>query len=232
MSSKLEKLIAAYEAEQASLTAEMEECVAEMAYGKANLFFKGLARVNQQLQTLYNIQDKWHDKKERLARAIEFWEERAATEDGYLLRHLTERIGEEKQKLAELQRASAQKASASHNVRGALDRLLVGAITNCTLIFQAAQRLNCQLRLVRKTLILTIPEVCRHRANYTLEKRHIRYFKRLGFRLYDKKDKLMLFAPYSTVADVTAVQRILARITFEILSFQELTGETFIKYHL
>jgi hypothetical protein len=60
MSTKLEKLIATHKAERASLTAEMEECVLTMDYGKARLFFKGLARVNQQLETLRKLQDKWH----------------------------------------------------------------------------------------------------------------------------------------------------------------------------
>jgi hypothetical protein len=40
MSTKLEKLIAAHKAERASLTAEMEECVLTMDYGKARLFLK------------------------------------------------------------------------------------------------------------------------------------------------------------------------------------------------
>ena len=57
MRTKLQKLLAACEAERASLTAEMEECVAEMDCGKAHLFFKGLVRINQQLQTLNNLQD-------------------------------------------------------------------------------------------------------------------------------------------------------------------------------
>jgi hypothetical protein len=76
-----------------------------------------------------------------------------------------------------------------------------------------------------------VPQVRRHRASYTLEKRHIEYFRSLGFRLYDNKDKLMLFAPYATLEDVNAIQHILARITFDVLSFKGIAGESFIKYH-
>jgi hypothetical protein len=76
MSTKLEKLIATHKAERASLTAEMEECVLTMDYGKARLFFKGLARVNQQLETLHKLQKKWYYEKECLARSIKLWEER------------------------------------------------------------------------------------------------------------------------------------------------------------
>jgi hypothetical protein len=231
MSSKLEKLLAAYQAERASLTAEMEECVAEMDYGKAHLFFKGLARVNQQLQTLYNIKDKGHDKKKYLTQSIKFLEERLIGGEGYIRSYLTERIAEEKEKLAELSRASTQKPTVGHTVYDVLDKVLAGEIVGFTLVLLESKRFYCHLKLVRKTLIMTIPEVLRHWEDYTLAKRHIRSLKRLGFKLYDNKDKLMLFAPYSISEEVNAVQRILARITFEVFYFKELAGETFIKYH-
>jgi hypothetical protein len=231
MSSKLEKLLALYEAERTSLTAEMQECVAHMDYSRAHLFSKALGRVNQQLRTLFNILDKWHDEKEHLARWIKSFEERAATEEGHKLRYLTEKIDEKKKKLAELPSASAQKVLAGHSLRATLSSLLAREITGCTLVFQESQRLSCHFRLVRKTLILTVPQVRRHRASYTLEKRHIEYFRSLGFRLYDNKDKLMLFAPYATLEDVNAIQHILARITFDVLSFKGIAGESFIKYH-
>ncbi len=231
MSTKLEKLIAAYEAESASLTAELEECVAEMDYGRAHLFSKALRHVNQQLQTLCNLQDKWHDEKDFLAHSIRFWEERASAEEEYLGRYPTERIAEEKKKLAELQQASAQKTQPGHCVRTVLSSLLAGEITGCTLVFHDSNRLICTIRLARKTLILTVPEVRRHQDSYTLKKRHIKCFKRLGFRLFDDKDKLMLFVPYTSPEDVRAVQGILARITFDILNFKEFTGESYIKYY-
>ena len=100
-----------------------------------------------------------------------------------------------------------------------------------TLTLLESKRFYCHFKLVRKTLILTIPEVRRHREDYTLAKRHVRSLKRLGFKLYDNKDKLMLFAPYSTSEEVNAVQRILARITFEVFYFKSLAGETCIKYN-
>jgi hypothetical protein len=150
MSTKLEKLIAAHKAERASLTAEMEECVVTMDYGKARLFFKGLARVNQQLETLRKLQKKWHYEKKCLARSIKLWEEKVSTEEGYLVCHFTERIAEEKRKLAELEQESAQKVQPRHSVRAALSSLLAGEITGCTLVFHTSNRLTCDIRLVRK----------------------------------------------------------------------------------
>ncbi|MBJ6142906.1 hypothetical protein [Hymenobacter sp. BT559] len=229
MRSNLEKLIAAYEAERASLTIEMEECVAEADYGKAYLFSKGIRQVNQQLQTLYNIQDKWHDEKERLVQWISYLEETKASNE--LSRHFTELIAENKEKLAALQHASAQKATPGRAVRDALDKLLTGEITGFALVFQESNRLSCHLRLVRRTLILTIPEIRRHKDDCTLEKRHLRKLKQLGFALYDNKDKLMLFAPYSAIDDIKAIQLVLARITFEVFNFKDFVGDTLLKYY-
>jgi hypothetical protein len=229
MRSNLEKLIAAYEAERASLTTEMEECVAEADYGKAHLFSKVIRQVNQQLQTLYNIQDKWHDEKERLVQWISYLEETKAANE--LSRHFTELIAENKEKLAALQHASAQKATPGRAVRDALNKLLTGEIRGFTLVFQESNRLSCHLRLVRRTLILTIPEIRRHKDDCTLEKRHLRKLKRLGFALYDNKDKLMLFAPYSAIDDIKVIQLVLARITFEVFNFKDFVGDTLLKYY-
>lgn len=231
MSKKLKTLLAAYEAERASLTAEMEECVADMDYGKARLFFKGLARVNQQLQTLYNLQDNGHDEKERLRHSIKFLEERIISEEEYMRRYLAERLAQEKEQLAELTLAAVSKQIAGYSVRDVLSKVLAGEITSFRLVFQDSQRLSCYIRLVRKTLMLTISEVRRHKQEYTLEKRQIKALIRLGFKLCDNQDKLMLFAPYSTLEDVRAIQRMLARITFEVFYFKDLAGETFIKYY-
>ena len=231
MSSKLEKLIAAYETERASLTAEMEECAAEMEYGKAHLFFKSLLIVNKQLQTLHNLQDERYDEKAHRACFINLLEEKLADAEEYMRGYYAQRLADEQKKLAEITRAPAQKAPAGQVVRDLLGRLLVGEVAGFTLVLQDSKRLYCHIRVVRKTLFLTIPEIRRHKVNYTLQKSHLRKFRSLGFCLYDNKDKLILFAPFSTSEEVRAVQRTLARITFEVFYFKELAGETFIKYY-
>lgn len=231
MRTKLEKLIATYEAERVSLTAEMEECVAEMDYGKAHLFFKGLARVNQQLQTLYNLKDKGHDEKEHLVQSIKFLEERLASEEGYMHRYLTERVTEAKEKLTELNQLSTQKVTVGHVVRDVLSKLAAGEITGFVFVILDSKRLCCYFRLVRKTLILSIPEIRRHREEYTLNKRNVRQLKKLGFKLFDDKDKLMLFASYSTLEEANTIQITLARIIFDVFYFKGLEDETFIKYN-
>jgi hypothetical protein len=91
--------------------------------------------------------------------------------------HFTERIAEEKRKLAELEQESAQKIQPRHSVRIALSSLLAGEITGCTLVFHTSNRLTCDIRLVRKTLILTAPEIRRYKEDYTLRKRPIKCFR-------------------------------------------------------
>jgi small-conductance mechanosensitive channel len=231
MRSKLEKLIAAYEAERLNLSTEREECVAELDYERAHSFSKALRRVDQQLQTLYNLRDKWHDEKEHLGDSIKHWEAKMLGEQGYMRRYLTERVAEAKQELAELNLVSTQEVTVGHTVRDVLSKLLTGEITGFTLVLHQANQLNCHIRLVKKTLILTLSEVRRHRDSYMIKEKDINFFKRLGFQLYDNKDKLMLFAPYSAEEHVKVVQLLLARITFDIFYFKEFAGETFIKYH-
>jgi hypothetical protein len=152
-------------------------------------------------------------------------------EQGYMRRYLTERVAEAKQELAELNLVSTQEVTVGHTVRDVLSKLLTGEITGFTLVLHQANQLNCHIRLVKKTLILTLSEVRRHRDSYMIKEKDINFFKRLGFQLYDNKDKLMLFAPYSAEEHVKVVQLLLARITFDIFYFKEFAGETFIKYH-
>lgn len=232
MSSKLEKLIAFYEAERNSIKAELEERLAERDYSRVHLFSKASDRISQQLQTLYNLQDKWYDEKEQLEHWIKLLEKSLVAGDEHnMSEYYAYRIAAEKESLAELSDTAVQKSPLGSLLHKMLLKLLSKELGSFILVLLNSRKLLCHIRLARNTLILTIPEVRRHRADYTLQERQIKKFKSLGFRLYDNKDKLMLFAPYSTLEEVDAVQLILARITFEVFYFKQLAGETFIKYH-
>jgi hypothetical protein len=232
MSSKLEKLLISYTAERDSIKAELEERAAEMDYSRVQLFSKALNHINQQLQTLYNLQDKWHDEKEQLEHWIKLLEKSSvAGDENYMQDYYACKIAIEKERLAELSNNTVQKTPPGSFLHEVLLKLLSKELESFTLVLLDSQKLLCHIRLVRKTLILTVPEVRRHRASYTLRKSRIRKLKSLGFRLYDNKDKLMLFAPYFTLEEVDAVQRVLARITFEVFYFKALAGETFIRYY-
>ncbi|MGI4743070.1 MAG: hypothetical protein ACRYG7_48585 [Janthinobacterium lividum] len=231
MSSKLDIMVAYYEAERSTITALLAECVAETDYKRAHLYQKTLALVSQQLQILGNIKNKWHDEKEKNIRRIEMLEARsvvAATDA--MQQYYAELIAVEKEKLVELAHLSAQNNPVGKVFHATLSKLLAGKITKFILVLNHSARLNCHVRLVRKTVILSLPEIHRHVASHTLCKKQLKQFKYLGFRLYDSKDKLMFFAPYTTPEELNAVKCILARVAFEILYFKGLAGETFITY--
>jgi hypothetical protein len=232
MSSKLEKLLVSYTTERDSIMSELEERAAEKDYSRVQLFSKALNHINQQLQTLYNLQDKWYDEKGQIERWIKLLEESSvAGDENRMQDYYACKIAIEKEKLAERSNTAVQKSPPGSLLHELLLKLLSKELESFTLVLLDSQKLICQIRLVRKTLILTVPKVRRHSASYTLSKSRIRKLKSLGFRLYDNKDKLMLFAPYSTLEEVEAVQRVLARITFEVFYFKALAGETFIKYY-
>lgn len=60
--------------------------------------------------------------------------------------------------------------------------------------------------------MITLPQVQRHQASYLLGKKQIRALEHIGFRLYDQKDKLILFLPCSTPVDLVEVKKVFVYI--------------------
>ncbi|MBF9220704.1 hypothetical protein [Hymenobacter ruricola] len=245
MSVRLKRLISHYEAERRTLTAAVDECVAESEYGTANRLAKGLWRVQRKLQVLMTLQDPLHGEKEMTKRHIEGLEklstskhiegleELSTAETGRILDYYRERIATEKKKLAALvarvpAENTAPPATTLHN---ALARLLDARIAAFTLELSGPKRLRLTFRRLRKTLLIMLPEVRRHRAAYTLQKRHVRFLRGLGFRPYDQGDQLLLFVPFGEVAAIQDVKSMLARIVFDCFIFEELKGKSSIKYY-
>ncbi|MCI1187352.1 hypothetical protein MON38_07965 [Hymenobacter sp. DH14] len=232
MSVKLRKLIAHYEAEKAALIAQRAECLEEWDYGMARRFTKALAVVSQQLHTLYHLHDPQHEKKARLAKRIELLAASTALNTGYLHRYELERIAVAQQELDALQALTREQTAAPQatQLQEALMRLLQGPITAFTLVFDPVKRLYCNCRLVRRTLLLILPEVQRHRASHLLRKKQLRFLQGLGFRLYDQQDKLILITPFAVPEDVAHVKSILARLALDGLLYQELLEHAYISY--
>ena len=81
MSSKLKKLIHHYEEEKSRIVGLLDSCVEEAAYSKAHLYSKSLLIINQQLQTLYNLNDSLYDTKEHTIRMIKLLEDNIGFEE-------------------------------------------------------------------------------------------------------------------------------------------------------
>jgi len=74
-----------------------------------------------------------------------------------------------------------------------------------------------------------LPQVQRLSADYVLGNKQIKYLQLLGFRFYDRNDKLLLFLPYSERQHVSAVQKLFAQIVFEVF-FRHFGGKAYVKY--
>ncbi|SFP93892.1 hypothetical protein [Hymenobacter arizonensis] len=233
MSTKLQKIIRYYEAERGLLTAQLAECIAEDDYGTARRLSKGVTLVNQRLQTLLNLHDGRHDENERVIRLLQMLEESMGSQTSIgSQKFYAEQILAVQKQLVEFERppvkpSASPKATALND---ALRRLLDKQIESFTFVFNQAERFNIVVNRVRRTVMITLPEVKRHAENYLLTKKQIRNIKSLGFRLYDNGDKFILFLPYTTILDASSVQHVLLRIAFEIFYFKEFTGQSRIKY--
>jgi hypothetical protein len=233
MSSNLQKLIAHYEAERNALTAELDVCVTEQDYVTARRFSKALRYVNHRLQTLLNLQDSRYDERERATQFLQMLEERMHSRStGVSQGFYVDRILDAKKNLARLEAPPVTTPSVSKPtaLQEALHKLRDKQIDSFTFVFSQANGLSCVVKLVRRTVMITLPEVLRHRKNYLLNKKQIRSLKTLGFKLYDSGDKLMLFLPYTTADDVKAVQQVLVHLAFETFYFKEFAGQSCIKY--
>lgn len=234
MSGKLKRLIPHYESEHRTLADSIDACVAEGEYGIAHRLAKGQWRLGRRLQILINLQDPLHDAKEHARRCIKGLEELAASESGRILEYYRNWILAEKRKLATLESQAAEPANAlpsASALHQALTKLLEGQISDFTLVLSEPKRLHLTVRLLRRTLLIMLLEVQRHRAAGTLAKRPSRQLQGLGFRLYDRQDKALLFLPFSEKVEINPVKIVLARIAFDCFYFEEFQGQSSIKYH-
>ena len=233
MSSKLEKLIAYHEAEYAALTAQIDECIREMEYKMAHRFAKGLFVVGEKLQALHNLQDKYYDEKKEITRRLAIYNNKLSQEaSDYMRGYWQEAIAGLEQKLKDgpgnQQPAFAN--SKSRVIQQALHKLLSAEIAQFKLMLDEAQMLCCNIRLVRKTLIVSIPEIRRHQQDGRFGKKQLAHMKRLGFRSYDQRDKQILMLPYSERDDLEYVKQVLARLAFDVFRVNELSDHAYVSY--
>ena len=233
MSSKLEKLIAYHEAEYAALTAQIDECIGETDYKMAHRIAKGLFVVGEKLRVLHNFQDKFYDDKKEIARRLAIYNEELGKEtSNYMRGYWQKEIAEQERKMNAVLGAQQGAAanSTSQVIHQALRKLLGAEIAQFKLVLDKANMLCCNIRLVRKTLIMSIPEIKRHRMYGRFRKKQLAHMQRLGFCLYDQNDKLMLILPYSDRDELEHVKLVLAQLVFEIFYFKEFSGQAYVSY--
>ncbi|HEX8658811.1 MAG TPA: hypothetical protein VF690_14805 [Hymenobacter sp.] len=164
MSSKLRKLIAHYEAEKRQLQALIAEFVDEKDYAMAHRHAKALRMVEEKLLTYHKLADPLHETKEFRRKNIESLKKKI--EAGIPQRQLgyyLERLLQEQQSLDELSRVveATPGEPRQTTLQKTLLKLLDGKIEKFTLVIDEAQRLYCTIHLVRRTLIITFPQIRR-----------------------------------------------------------------------
>ena len=233
MSSKLSKLIAYHETARSQLLAQIADFLAESEYSLAHRHSKALRIVEEKLRTYHALADPLHDEKALRIKNIERLKKHiAAGTSNVQLSYYLERLLQEQQRLDELNQAVAATPGQSKKsiLQDVLSKLLERKIDKFTLIIDEAEGVHGTIQLVRRILIIDFLHIQRLVTNCVLCKKQIKYFQSLGFRLYDSKDKLMLFLPYSTKEDLFTVKTILARIVFEAFAPKAFSETAYVKY--
>ncbi|QNH63856.1 hypothetical protein [Hymenobacter sediminicola] len=232
MNNKLRKLLTHYQQERDKLQLLIDSCVEEGEYKLAQRYSKGLVQLNQKLQTLHNLADPLHDEKQRhtavIARIKAILPAEAGAEHAFDKAFLQEQEG----KLAQLQEmpASRMPHSGQSHVQETLNKLFEKRIESFTLLFGAAAGFSCSMKMVRKTVLVTIPDMRRLRNDYLVEKSQVRQLLGLGFRFFDSRDKLVAFLPCFTSEDTAAIKLLLVKICFDVFYFRQFEGQAQIKY--
>ena len=232
MNNKLRKLLTHYQQERDKLQLLIDSCVAEEEYKLAQRYSKGLVQLNQKLQTLHNLADPLHDEKQRHTAVIARMKAILPDEAGAEHAFVREFLKEEEDKLAQLQEMPVSRLSYSghSHLQETLNKLFEKRIESFTLLFGAAAGLVCSIKLVRKTVLVTIPNMQRLRKDYLVQKSHVRQLQGLGFRFFDNRDKLVAFLPCFTSEDAAAIKLLLVKICFDVFYFRQFEGQAQIKY--
>jgi hypothetical protein len=212
------------------------EHVAEAEYKLANRHAKALRRVEAKLRTYRNLQDPLHDQKEscrrQLAALQKQLQEREAGASGFIGNYIQQSILQQQQKLEQLSQTPASPVAGSRpsTVHDVLIKLLNYRLTHFTLVIAEQEGVYWVCRRVRRTLIITLPQVQRLQAGYVLRSKQLKYLQLLGFRLYDGNDKLILFLPFCEQEHIGVVQKLFAQLVFEVFPIRQFTGKAYVKY--
>ena len=200
----------------------------------AHRCFKEIQLLSQRLHVLYKFEDELFKEKDDFRNRIARLEESLKlNEAAYMAGYLATELATATNKLRVLlskQPVPPAPANPGTVLHDALRRLQQRELAGFTLVLNAQTRLQCTVRLARKTLLITLPEVHRHRTEYSLCKHRLNRLRGLGFRYYDQKDKMLLLVSFFTPRDVISVETIFARMVFEVFSNGESIGNSFVKY--
>ncbi|QJX48806.1 hypothetical protein HMJ29_18555 [Hymenobacter taeanensis] len=229
MNDKLILLLNYYMREQRALAKQLREALQERDYRLAARIEKGQYLITQQLQTLRALHNKQAAELDQLGRQIRHLRQikPALPADAQYYSELLEHYEQQRQKL---KAAPVTPVAETSVLQEMMSNLLAGEIKGFELVLSPPARLSLSIRRVRRTAILTLPELMRHRSEYTIRKEHLQKLRKLGFTYYDQKDKLMAVEPLTTADDIKRIMQLWMKITCVIFTPLEVGGAAEIRY--
>lgn len=229
MNDKLILLLNYYMREQRALAKQLREAAQERDYRIAARIQEGQYLVTQQLQTLRTLHNPHAKELDGLDRQIRYLKKtmaRIPTET----RPYAEMLRNYEQEKQQLEVALPAPNPATTVLRECMEKLLAGQIKGFNLVLSKSTRLSVFIRRVRRTAILTLPELIRHRREYTIHKQHLRQLHHLGFTKYDHKDKLLAVVPMSSAEDMEQIMHLWLQIACVVFDLREFRNDSEIRY--
>ncbi|GAB2787776.1 hypothetical protein HNQ93_002685 [Hymenobacter luteus] len=229
MNDKLILLLNYYTREQRALAKQLREAVQERDYRVAARIQKGLYLVTQQLQTLRALHNPHAEEVDRLGRQIRYLKKTKARVP-MEARFPAEMLRKYEQEKQQLEAALPAPNPATTVLRECMEELLAGQIKGFHLILSKSVRLSVSIRRVRRTAILTLPELIRHRREYSIHRQQVRQLRHLEFAYYDQKDKLLAVVPMSSAEDLEQIMHLWLQITCVVFDSREFRNDSEIRY--
>jgi hypothetical protein len=232
MDYKLEQLLVHYMQERRNLTRELRAARQEHDYRLMARLQKSLVMVERQYYQLRALQDPQLDEREMLARTISRLQKllQAKKTEERVVGPIVELLAHYEQQQAQLEQRPATLAAPPQILLPLMEQLLARQVRGFSLVISAAIKLQVHIRRVRQTAILTLPEVRRHRAEHTINKRQLRQLQRLGFTLYDQQDQLLAFEPLADTQDTARILQIWMKICCVVFDCRHFRHDAQIRY--
>ena len=233
MNDQLTLLLSLLEEEKLQLQARIDAYLAESDYLLAHYLSEALYQLNGRLQILRSMEDKKYPQKESLRKTIHFFENRIAMENSTPLKEVFEKLlMETKEKLDRLHSApnKSEIREEASLVKNACIDLLENKIKSFRLVLKKSANLLIEFRYRKKTLQLRLPNIKLHIRKQVIDEIHIQRLQNLGFILSATKSNLQINVTGSKEDILVRLLIILSIITFEIFSYSEFEGESYILF--
>ncbi|WP_126546903.1 hypothetical protein [Hymenobacter amundsenii] len=226
-------LIAHYEAERHDLQKQLDGFLAEQEYQMAHKIAQGLKLADTQLRNLSGLTDRLYDEKQHCRSLIQHLKAVAiADEDDLGAAFYEEAIADQEARLQLLESQRAERPIQRTTVlRDTLLKLLLRQIPAFSVVFCQEPLLRCCVRVSRRTVELSLPQVRQLRQNGALVKKQRAQLRALGFSYSDAEDEFLLQLPFIVGNDADAVLYVFMRLAFEVFYFKHEDDPIEIRYY-